>query len=266
MPKMVDREYLAKEQYRDSSNLRARIQLHARFSTNSYGWHRWVYDRFQLAPESRILELGCGPGTLWQDNLARIPEGWGITLTDLSAGMVQEARENLDDSKVRFDYAVVDAQATPFEEDSFDAVVANHVLFHVPDRGKALAEIRRLLRPGGCLYASTVGRDHLRELEEIVGRFGVRAEPSPIMGPESFHLQNGRELLAPWFSRVTRYDYEDALVVTEAEPLIAYIQSLARIRKSFLDFRILREYVEGEIAQHGAIRITKESGLFAAIL
>jgi ubiquinone/menaquinone biosynthesis C-methylase UbiE len=82
-------------QYRDASNLNARIALHERFSTNAYGWQRWVFDQLELPPDARVLELGCGTGKLWVENRDRTPEGWDVTLTDASPGMLREARRNL---------------------------------------------------------------------------------------------------------------------------------------------------------------------------
>ena len=148
MPAISDQEYLSADQYQDASNLNARIQIHVLFSTNKYGWPQWVFDQFDLSPESRILELGCGSGRLWLENLHRIPEGWEITLSDFSSGMLQEARRNLRDSQRRFEFEVVDAQSIPFEGESFDAVIAKHMLFDVPDKTKAFSEMRRVLRPG----------------------------------------------------------------------------------------------------------------------
>jgi len=122
MPSISDREYLLTGQYWDASNVNAQIRLHERFSVNRYGWHRWIFDQFQLAPESRILELGCGPGSLWGQNLGRISRGWDITLSDFSSGMVQAARQNLQASRRHFEYAVVDAQSLPFGDASHDAI------------------------------------------------------------------------------------------------------------------------------------------------
>jgi len=79
------------DQYRDASNLNARIALHRRFSTNKAGWTRWVFDQLALPQECAILELGCGPADLWQQNAGCIPEGWHITLSDFSPGMVEKA-------------------------------------------------------------------------------------------------------------------------------------------------------------------------------
>ena len=252
--------YLLTQQYRDGSNLAARIRLHARFSTNIYSWFSWIFDHFNLPPQSRLLELGCGPGLLWSQNLARISTGWDITLTDFSPGMLDEARQRLYDSSHPFTYAVVDAQAIPYPDKHFDAVMANHMLYHVPDRPRALAEIRRVLKTGGHFYASTIGANHLRELEEIFPGRGLDAGHN-----FSFTLENGAEQLANLFSHVTLYRYDNALVVTEAEPLVAFYLSLSRNADMDESARAeLIKRVQERIDEHGAIHITKDSGLFEA--
>ena len=64
----TNQKHLRTKQYRDSGNLKARIALHSRFSTNPYGWFRWVFDHLDLPPQNRLLELGCGAGDLWVEN------------------------------------------------------------------------------------------------------------------------------------------------------------------------------------------------------
>lgn len=263
MPNISDPEYVS-EQYQDESNLNARIQLHDRFSINKYGWFPWAFDQLNLPPESHILHLGGGTGLLWLDNMNRIPRGWDITLSDLSPGMLQEAQRSLHDRQHHFEFAVIDAQAVPFEDEGFDAVIANHMLYHMPDRTKALLEIRRVLRPGGRFFASTIGRAHLRELDELVHRFDPSADPWGADFADSFLLENGLDQLSEWFSRVTLHRYEDDLVITEAKPLVAYV--LSGTAESVLADKELEfvEFVEQELASHGAIYVTKDSGLFEA--
>jgi len=165
MSKFTDQQYLKTDQYRDSSNLDARAVLHQRFRTNSYGWFRWVFDTLLKPPEhARILELGCGHGLLWKENITRIPAGWNITLSDLSSGMLDAAWRNLVVSGRAFQFKEIDAQSIPFEDESFDAVIANHMLYHVPDHPKTIMEIKRVLKPGGRLIATTVGENHMREM------------------------------------------------------------------------------------------------------
>lgn len=72
MNTLSNQEYI-QVQYKDSRNLSARIDLHARFSTDEYPWFHWVFDRFDIPEKARVLELGCGTGLLWRENLERIP-------------------------------------------------------------------------------------------------------------------------------------------------------------------------------------------------
>jgi SAM-dependent methyltransferase len=104
-----DTKYVT-SQYQNATNLNTRIGLHQQFSVNPYGWQPWVFDQLDFPPQGRILELGCGTGRLWLDNFDRIPAGWEITLTDFSAGMLQQTQENLRRCR-SFRFQAVDAQS-----------------------------------------------------------------------------------------------------------------------------------------------------------
>ena len=265
MSRLTDQEYLLTEQYHDASNLNARIQLHTRFSTNKYGWHRWVFDQFRLPAQCRILELGCGPGRLWLANLPRIPQGWDITLSDFSVGMLEEARRNLGDSPRPFRFAIADAQSIPFGAERFGAIIANHMLYHVPDRQKAYTEVHRVRKRGGRFYATTNGQTHLQEMDELARRAGFPGAKMAGAQANPFRLENGLAELSAWLSNVTLRRYEDSLLVTEAAPLIAFILSTA-YRSQATDEQVaeLTRLVERELAEHGAILVTKDAGLFEA--
>ncbi len=264
MSQIADQTYLRK-QYQNASNLNDRIRIHVRFSTNRYGWHPWVFDQIKLPEHAFVLELGCGPGRLWKENLGRIPTGWEIMLTDFSPGMLEEARRNLAGVR-RFAFEVADAQALPFNDAGFDAVIANHMLYHVPDRARALAEIQRVLKPTGHFYATTVGETHLRELRDLAVSFDpalVGWGGSPAHG---FRLENGAAQLAPFFDHVALQRYDDALVVTEAEPIVAFVASSdAHGLLNGVQRVEFTQFVECQLqAQGGAIRIAKDSGMFVA--
>ena len=259
-----DQQYLLTEQYKDASNLIARIALHERFSTNPYDWHRWVFVQFHIAPQAKILELGCGPGKLWLNNAERIPEGWQITLTDFSPGMLQENRSNLQSVPHHFDYRVVDAQSIPFASETFDAVIANHMLYHVPNRAKAIAEVRRVLKPEGHFYAATNGEGHLRELDILGSR--VVAGVEIYSGEQhSFTLETGAEELDRQFAHVDLHIMEGNLVVTEVEPIIAFMRS-TRLGSQLSEKHIqaMRDIISQEIAEHGSFFIAKSTGVFDA--
>lgn len=251
-----------REQYKDGSNLSARIRLHQRFSTNRYGQMRWIRDRIQVPENARMLELGCGTGLLWR-GAEQVPSGWRVVLTDMSAGMIRETRANLARLGGSFNYMQADAQAIPFRDESFDAVIANHMLYHVPDIPRALGEIRRVLKSSGYCYAATMGRANMRELDELGARFF--SIPRMTESTARFGLESGDAYMRDAFSEVTLERYPDSLVVTEAAPLMDYICSMrVRARVSDEQLAALRQHVESEIAAHGEIRITKDSGLFIA--
>ena len=247
------------EQYRDNRNLDARIALHRQFSTAPRDFHEWVFDHFDLRENVRLLELGCGTGALWEKNITRIPLSWQLTLSDFSYGMLRSTRS----TRVPARLLQLDAQTIPFRDESFDAIVADHMLYHIPDLPRALGEARRILRVGGKLYAATNGDSHMQEYFQFIAKFtGVEKPCEPLQ----FTLENGGAQLARYFSRVERIDFPDALVVTEVEPLVQYALS------GFVDGKWIEEGRESgmrrAIAEHiereGAFRINKSIGLFIA--
>ncbi len=266
MPNASDPAYLKNDQYKNAANLNARIYLHAQFSTNKYGWHRFVFDYFAPLPaDARILEVGCGPATLWVKNPDRIPSGWDITLTDFSDGMLKDAQQNLKAVPHPFKFQVANAMELPFEDATFDAVIANHMLYHVPDRPQALAEFKRVLKPSGWLFAATNGDQHLLEMDEMLHRFDP-ANSNRIaeirQNAVDFGLATGAAQLEAFFSEVQLHLYDDALEVTEATPLIAYIGSMTWGALKSKQVRGLADYITQTMIQQGSIHITKETGLF----
>lgn len=259
-----DPDYLRRDQYRDSGNLTARATLHQRFSTSATPWFDWVWQKMALQPGEQVLECGCGPGGLWQYNRERIPAGCQVTLTDLSAGMVAEAAATLAPMP-HFRLETANIEQLPFADASFDLVVANHMLYHVPHLARALAEVKRVLRPQGRLVCATNGKGHMQELTEL-----GRAYNLPLQfrsGELSFRLENGADLLRPTFSQIERHDYDSYLAVTEVAPLIDYALSYGETRQHVTPDQIdaLRQYVAETIARDGYFRITTASGLFTAI-
>lgn len=261
----------AREQYGDASNLDARIALHARFSRNTVAWFPWVFDRLTLPEPARVLELGTGPAKLWRENLARVPRSWHVTLTDLSAGMIGEAKAQLQSTPHAFTFTVADAQELPFDDGDFDAVIANHMLYHVPDLSKALSEVRRVLKPGGRLFAATNGEAHMRKLDElsreVVAGGVVRAfQESDHL--TDFTLETAPGYLRTYFSELTlhRPEGDPDLYVTETEPLVAYILSVTpqEVRKDAEKVSALQRRVAQALADSGEVRIARATGLFEA--
>lgn len=256
------------EQYKNASNLRARIKIHELYSVNKYGWMEWFFEQLNIPKYAKILELGCGDASLWVKNLERIPKGWDIILTDFSKGMLEDAKRNLKNKAKNFKFKIVDAQEIPFNECSFDVVIANHMLYHVEDIEKAFSEIARILKKDGYFYASTVGKNHMYEMRDLIFEFKsevMNAKSWDIT--ENFQLENGLEQVEKWFEKVKLKRYQDSLIVTDAVPLIDYIFSMpGNVRESF-DERKLKQFVEfleDKICKDNGIYITKDTGFFEA--
>lgn len=262
--KVINLEKVWMKQYKNAANLSTRIHLHDLFSTNKYGWHRWFFDQLKLKPEMRILELGCGDGSLWLRNLERFPMDAQVTLTDISEGMLEDAKKNLSNTAANFQYNTVDAQAIPYEDNNFDIVIANHLLYHVPDRQKAFSEIRRVLKSGGVLYASTIGKKHLIELKELLQQYDPNIIISNSDFSQEFGLETGLAQLSLWFNTVDTIRYEDSLVITEIAPLIDYVLSTTGNTNQILvgdKLRDFKKYLLDKIKLQGNIYISKDTGV-----
>ncbi|HWS73009.1 MAG TPA: MerR family transcriptional regulator, partial [Thermoanaerobaculia bacterium] len=137
-----------------------------------------------------------------------------------------------------------------------------HMLYHVDDRPRGLAEIRRVLRPHGALFAATNGIEHLRELKELMRGFAI--DGGDISA--SFTLENGEAQLRTAFAAIERDDYLDALRVTDPELLLDYIASMTPRAAAIVEERRgeMRARIEERIARDGAFHIRKSTGMFTA--
>lgn len=253
-----------KESFGKAWNSNSRILLIQHFSANPVTWNRWFFDQLDLPGDARVLELGCGSGDLWSENEDRIPSGWEILLTDFSPTMLNNARRNLRHAEnIAFDQ--FNANAIPIDDAAFDAVVANHLLFYMADWESGLAEMARVLKPGGRLYASTTGRNHLKEMNQLVSDFDPEADFWGVMPAEPFYLETGHDQIARRFAQVETRRFDNHLEVGEADPLVDFVLS-TNAKSRLTDDRLIGfiDHVEGRIAEGGPIRITLDEGLFIA--
>ena len=248
------------EQYKNAKNLNDRISLHEKYSTNKQGWFNWLFNQIDFSKVNRLLELGCGNGKLWQENRIDL-RNREIFLSDISEGMVEEVRNKLGSD---FNCIVADAEKIPFKDSYFDSIIANHVLFYLNDLNLGLKEIDRVLKSDGILYCSTYGKNHMKEITEIVQNFDSRISLSNHSLYDIFGLENGEDILSKYFSNIQRMDYQDSLAITESKPLIDYIMSCHGNQNEILGPRLneFKEYIEELLENNGKIVVTKEAGLF----
>lgn len=254
-----------KAQYRNSTNISARIRLHRLFSSNKQGWFPWIYEQCQITKGMKILELGCGNGRLWIENKAKLPADCEIILSDISEGMIRDVRREQSLQDDRFSFAAFDCHAIPYEDASFDLVIANHVLFYCKDVDRVCSEVGRVLKPGGRFVCGTYGVAHMQEVSRLVTQFDDRITLSGENLYEHFGKENGAQALAPYFAEVDWQQYEDALIVTQAEPLIEYVLSCHGNQNQYIleKYNKFRKYVEGQI--RNGYTITKDAGIFISV-
>lgn len=254
-----------KAQYRNSTNISARIRLHRLFSSNKQGWFPWIYEQCQITEGMKILELGCGNGRLWIENKAKLPTDCEIILSDISEGMIRDVRREQSLQDDRFSFAAFDCHAIPYEDASFDLVIANHVLFYCKDVDRVCSEVERVLKPGGRFVCGTYGMAHMQEVSRLVIQFDDRITLSGENLYEHFGKENGAQALAPFFAEVDWQQYEDALIVTQAEPLIEYVLSCHGNQNQYIleKYNKFRKYVEGQI--RNGYTITKDAGIFISV-
>lgn len=254
-----------KAQYRNSTNISARIRLHRLFSSNKQGWFPWIYEQCQITEGMKILELGCGNGRLWIENKAKLPADCEIILSDISEGMIRDVRREQSLQDDRFSFAAFDCHAIPYEDASFDLVIANHVLFYCKDVDRVCSEVDRVLKPGGRFVCGTYGVAHMQEVSRLVTQFDDRITLSGENLYEHFGKENGAQALAPYFAEVDWQQYEDALIVTQAEPLIEYVLSCHGNQNQYIleKYNKFRKYVEGQI--RNGYTITKDAGIFISV-
>jgi ubiquinone/menaquinone biosynthesis C-methylase UbiE len=254
------------DQYLDSSNYIARIEINRRFRTNPQPWTNWIFDQIKFPENSKVLELGCGNGILWKNNTDKIPDDCQIILSDFSEGMLNDARNLLSDISGWFKYKIINAQAISYFNDYFDLVIANLMLYHIPNRKKALSEISRVLKSDGTFYSTTFGKSNMKEINDIVSNYDKRLDYSLEIFAKEFGLKNGKSQLKEYFEDVKLIRYPDFLEVTEADPIIHYVLSFGKNRKILVGENLLdfKDYLNEILDNNGKIVVTKDTGMFIA--
>lgn len=254
-----------KQQYKNASNITSRISLHKQFSSNSQGWFPWIFEQCQIQPGMKVLELGCGDGSFLRENKAGLPEGVVYIASDLSLGMLRDMEKQLGEADERIKLQQIDMHQIPYPEASMDLVIANHVLFYAENILQALQEMYRVLKPGGRLILGTYGSRHMQEISTLAKAFDDRIILAAEDLYEIFGKENGTEILGKVFPKALWVEYEDHLLVTDAEALLSYILSCHGNQNQYILDRYKEFLGYLENATKKGFYVTKEAGIFCAV-
>jgi SAM-dependent methyltransferase len=259
---MTDDPKKIEDEFSDSGGLNRRNALQETYRTHPRGWFHWLFDHIHPVPGLRILDLGCGTGDFWIENMRRLWEDWSIVLSDSSPAMMKEVSDRIDFDRSSFHHLLLDAQSVPFPPASFDMVLAIGLFDILPDSAAAFDEVHRVLRPGGRLYATAGGTNHLAEFEELLRpvlpevRFGGL--------PDRFGLENGIERLSPWFDHLAVHHYIDRLVFDRPEPVMDYLLSEEVVSSDIEaeQVAVVVERIQQRLQRQGAFEVKREKGVF----
>ena len=256
---VTDRDRLAGSAYADGRHLAARQSL--------YRWQQPQYDLPGIVAaeldrvRGTVLDIGCGNGR-FVSRLHRQRPDLRVIGTDISAGILADVPRPV---------AVADAQTLPFADDSADATLALHMLYHVPNIPAAIAELSRIAKPTGLVIASTNSRLDKRELDLLWSRaaadvLGVAEGPSRVSLSARFSLELAPTFLGASFSDIRVIEMPGIIEVPEASPVVAHLASYeAWADQLGVPFRPTLDRAEElatqEIAEQGVFRISCLSGI-----
>jgi ubiquinone/menaquinone biosynthesis C-methylase UbiE len=256
---VADRNILAHSAYSDGRHLATRQSI--------YRWQQPQYDLPGIVmheltdTKGMVLDIGCGNGKfvsrLHKDRPDLLTVG-----TDISGGILADVDQPV---------LVADAQVLPFADDTADAVLVLHMLYHVADIPATVRELARVLRPGGVCVASTNSDTDKRELDELWQRaardvLGIPEGPARVSLSSRFSLEKAPDLLGAAFRDVRVRELPGTIEVTDPAPVVAHLASYeAWAEQSGVPFQETvdraQDLVTADIATNGSFTITCLGGI-----
>lgn len=233
----LDNPVLVQWEYASEERLRTRNRIYRELTEDRTAEDEVVDAVAEVSP-SRVLDVGCGTGEIGARIAAEL--GVEVVAVDTSPRMVQLARER------GLTARIADARELPYGDESFDCVVAAWLIYHVPDRETVIAELARVLAPGGRLVAATMAEDNLAEMWDLLG--------APWEQDITFDRRNGAGQLAPHFVSVERRDVDTVVTFPNADAV-----------KQFVAAQMTRAHLSGDVpAFSGPFRAKVRHSVFVA--
>jgi len=271
------RKTLLEQAFADEKALQVRKRTHELYSLPYVDLPNWVLGCHRWRGDEKVLDIGSGPGTYTAETLNRLHAPAQYIAGDFSLGMLKALRRNL--GNVAVSAGAMDVVALPFADNTFDVVLANHMLYHVPHLEPAVQEIKRVLKkPGGVLIASTSSEYTMPEFTTLMQR-AVRLlrrntpqDAADFAFKSEFSLEHGTLVLARSFPSVARFDIPNAFIFHEAQPVIDYIESCRPFYENLLpagiawaDFMaIMGDQVRRLVEHFGELVVNKLTGVILA--
>ena len=262
---------IVKQHYLTDDVLKVRQEIHTTYTVPKVDFVDWVLDTIKWQGGEQLLDVGCGSGNYYSTLLEKNSSVRYIGM-DLSVGMLVKHPGT-------GEVICADAEKMPFPTDTFDVVMANHMLYHLPDLKAGLLEFRRILKPNGILIVATNSSQSMPELQVLMRRAillltrtaGTQVRP-PAAASDLFALENGSRILSHHFYAVVRHDLPTKLVFPDTDPLMRYLESTRSLREPQLpedvnwdDVMMVMNQQASHLVNHlGELSITKITGVLVA--
>ena len=263
--KITNIESRVREQYKSDKNLNIRSNLHS-YNINKIDFDKWCFSQIKFPANGKVLELGCGTGKFWLKNKDNIDNSLNITLSDFSKSMLRIAKDKLKEVDYNFKYEEINVENIPYEDNSFDVVIAEHMIYFAPDVEKALLEIRRILKPGGVLYVTANSCETMAELNKLAEKFDSSLGIDNNGYSTRFELENGEGILKEYFNKVDVEILEGKIIVDDPEPVVSYKASTIQGSSILIGDKKkeFTKYLKDYIKENGNISITTKICMFKA--
>lgn len=254
---MVNPRLLSERAYKDSLNLDRRKGIY-QFTHPYFDIEDEVIKLHSLKNGQSLLDVGCGTGKLLLRTAQVVSDAQLVGL-DISRGIFGAAQNKAKTEGLNVDFCVGDVQSIPFSDSSFNKVVAMHMLYHSSDIGKALAEIKRVLKPGGAVIITANSMHSRRELNFLKKQAAETMGRPTFTDPNMrFNLENGVGIVEKHFKHVQLLIFDSLLRLANSKPYIDYFDSLREFWQPLPAddewsrvMALTKQYVEQQIALKG---------------
>jgi ubiquinone/menaquinone biosynthesis C-methylase UbiE len=261
------------EMYATQERLNVRSRTHEIYTQPKMDFPEWVLNHILWQGDEKVLDIGCGAGLYMDTVRSRLNENGLLIAADISTSMLR----TMNTSKLPCMAFLLNADATylPIRSQSFDVVMANHMLYYVQEVKKTVWEFRRVLRDGGYFIATTNSQNSMRdfhlEIVESLSILGYEDHP-PSPSRARFTLENGADYIKSIFPSVQTKQVENALIFPNVKPVEAYIDSLRPTYEPYLHpdlswetlMEQIRKRVSEKIQINGKYKVSKTTGVFIA--
>lgn len=264
-----DPRYLA-YQYGTAEKLRIRQEAHELYSEQPNDFFEWALAFLDLRPGLLVADVGCGPGAY---HTLLYEAGCPVIGVDASLGMLEEVQRQASRGGFVVYPLQANAERLPLASSSVDRLMANHMLYHVPDQHAALAEMRRVLKPGGVVMLATNAFDAYDIINQAHSAAAQEAGFAPVPRmTASFHLGH-LETVQSIFPGAEVHVRQDAFLFPTLDAAMRYYASghVDAVQDPPLDGRHAPELLprvakrlRAQLDGQGRLRVPKDAGCFVA--